>query len=76
MYALPSFSPDITRGRFFPGGGLWGYRWGGVVYRNGDGPVARDGTFSGNRCTDGTYYYVLEVKGPPIKQKGFIRLAR
>ena len=51
-------------------------RWGTVTYRNGDGPVAWDGTFSGNRCTDGTYYYVLEVKGTPIKQKGFIRLAR
>jgi OOP family OmpA-OmpF porin len=49
-------------------------RWGNIIYQT-NNSFSWDGTFNGNPCSDGTYYYVIEVN-ETIKTNGFLTLIR
>lgn len=49
-------------------------RWGNVVYQTEDS-FSWDGTFNGNPCSEGVYYYLIEVT-ETIKTNGFLTLIR
>lgn len=51
-------------------------RWGDVVYQTNDVLGKWDGTFNGNKCTDGVYFYVLRAKSKTkeYKEEGHITL--
>jgi gliding motility-associated-like protein len=49
-------------------------RWGNVVYQTEDS-FSWDGTFNGNPCSEGVYYYLIEVT-ETIKTYGFLTLIR
>ena len=49
-------------------------RWGNIVYQTND-LFSWDGTFNGNPCSDGVYYYMIEVS-ETIKTNGFLTLIR
>jgi len=49
-------------------------RWGNVVYQTEDS-FTWDGTFNGKPCSDGVYYYIIEVS-ETIKTNGFLTLIR
>jgi gliding motility-associated-like protein len=49
-------------------------RWGNVVYQTEDS-FSWDGSFNGNPCSDGVYYYIIEVS-ETIKTNGFLTLIR
>jgi gliding motility-associated-like protein len=49
-------------------------RWGNVVFETNDS-FSWDGTFNGNPCSNGVYYYMIEVS-ETIKTNGFLTLIR
>lgn len=49
-------------------------RWGTIVYQS-NSNFMWDGTYSGNECTNGVYYYIVEVEND-IKLNGFLTLMR
>ena len=54
-------------------------RWGQVLYEGDQGTAAWDGTTpSGEKCADGTYYYIVtgSISGIKREYKGFLTLAR
>ena len=51
-------------------------RWGNVVFESNDAQTVWDGTSNGVKCTDGTYFYILNAKSQTkeYKKQGHITL--
>jgi gliding motility-associated-like protein len=49
-------------------------RWGNIIFQS-DSSLLWDGTSNGKECTDGLYYYIIEV-GNTFKVNGFLTLMR
>lgn len=51
-------------------------RWGQIVYKTNSFPISWDGTFKGEKCSSGTYFWVLKSEKEKQKLKGNISLFR
>jgi gliding motility-associated-like protein len=54
-------------------------RWGQIVYLKNDQEIKWDGTFNGNDCTDGVYFWNIKYhdsKGDQKQEHGFVELTR
>ena len=54
-------------------------RWGDIMYENDDLTAGWNGTYKGNPCAEGTYYWLVDyttVKGEQFTIHGFVQLVR